>query len=201
MMTTGLFRTFSIGSSNVDVARMYAYDSLHYTFDYPGWEGEAVGEAERKIRRIMFGQVGQMWLSDLCYANNITCKNERSLFSDPDGGYDLRIAGEAVDVKTSVIPGLFQVNADLRTKNTAHWFVFLPSHPISSGSRWKVQVRQRTFGIVPPSFLMANKFPARDFSRNIAAVLIFCCHHILLIQWSKQLHSGFNLPPSTKWSK
>lgn len=107
-------------STLVEAARMYALDSVRHTFDFPGWEDEARGDAERKMKRIMHGRLAQLWLAEWCRINEVPFRHDATPFFASDSG-DLEIVGNKVDAKATTV-GLLQVGAQLRRQQG--WFAF-----------------------------------------------------------------------------
>ena len=107
-------------STLVGAARMYANDSMRHTFDYPGWEQEANGDAKRKLRRIMHGRLFQLWLVEWCRINAVLFRYDTTPYFASDDG-DLEIVGNKVDAKATTV-GLLQVGAQLLRQQG--WFAF-----------------------------------------------------------------------------
>lgn len=112
---------------NIDalqLARLYAIDSINYTHDYHGFDGENKDNA-KKIERIMVGKLCEMWLAQYCKLNRIDYKPDESTPQETDSG-DLFVHGWNVDCKGTIHPGFAgQISKNHDSKNnTIDYYAF-----------------------------------------------------------------------------
>jgi hypothetical protein len=99
----------------LELARLYAKESLEYTHSYDGWEDQ--NQTVKQMQRILVGRFGQRWVAEICRLNNIPMNFDESDVKISDD-LDMTIIDTIVDVKTTATNSIScQVNAALKSHN------------------------------------------------------------------------------------